>query len=107
MITFQVEEYNGTLKTINVPEQINLSLMEVLRASDYPVLATCGGMGLCATCHVEVKAGIDKLNAATEAELYTLDSLPNSRGNSRLACQIRISENMNGAIFALMDECLA
>ncbi len=103
MISFKVEDKAGVVNTVEVPEEISLSLMEVLKASDYPVLATCGGMALCATCHVEVKEGIEKLGAANEVELDMIDTLPNARSNSRLACQIRISEKLNDALFLLME----
>lgn len=103
MISFKVEDKAGVVNTVEVPEEISLSLMEVLKASDYPVLATCGGMALCATCHVEVKEGSEKLGSANEVELDMIDTLPNARSNSRLACQIRISEKLNDALFLLME----
>jgi ferredoxin len=103
MITFQVEDRQGVSNKIEVPGDINLSLMEVLKASDYPVLATCGGMALCATCHVQVKHGIEKLPAAHGEELDMIDTLPNAKGNSRLACQIRINECLQDAYIILME----
>ena len=101
MISFEVEDLSGTNRTIEVPEDISLSLMEVLVASDYPVLATCGGMALCATCHVLVEEGMDNLNPSNDAELDMLDTLPDASHNSRLACQIRISADMQGCRFKL------
>ena len=98
MITFQVKDSDG-LKTIEIPEGISLSLMEVLKASDYSILATCGGMALCATCHVEVLQGQERLNAPGDTELDMLDTLPTSTISSRLACQIRVDESLQGAIF--------
>ena len=52
--------------------------MEVLKASDYTILATCGGMALCATCHVQVLEGLDQLPPAQDAELDMLDTLPDA-----------------------------
>ena len=69
MIKFTVEDQEGTRQELEAPSDMGLSLMEILKASEYPVLATCGGMALCATCHVEIvegKAGLDK---ATDVEL--------------------------------------
>jgi ferredoxin len=99
MIRFQVQEGSGETKSIEVPEDINLNLMEVLKASDYPVEATCGGMALCATCYVEVVDGMDKLNSPTEAELDMLDTLPSANAASRLACQIKIAPELEGVLF--------
>lgn len=101
MIIFEIEDINSNIQTIEVPEDINLNLMEVLKASEYPVLATCGGMALCATCHIEIQHGMEKLGTHTDAELDMLDTLPDANGNSRLACQIKIGEHLNGVRFKL------
>lgn len=103
MIVFEVEDAHGNTQNIEVPEEISLSLMEVLKASEYSILATCGGMALCATCHVEVVNGIENLGSPNDAELDMIDTLPNAGSNSRLACQIRISEQLNGARFLLKE----
>ena len=104
MIKFEVEDRNGDVQTIEVPGDISLSLMEVLKASEYNILATCGGMALCATCHVEVEKGLDQLGDPGDNEMDMLDTLPDAGFNSRLACQIRIGEHLNGAYFRLMAE---
>ncbi len=104
MIHFEVIDRTGEKKPVEVPEEISLSLMEVLKAWDYPVLATCGGMALCATCQVEVVFGFEKLLDPSQIELAMLDQLPHATPVSRLACQIRMVENLNGAVFTLADE---
>jgi ferredoxin len=101
IITFHVEDANGSLQQIEIPEGITLSLMEVLKASEYPILATCGGMALCATCHVEVKNGMDDLPPPTDSELDMIDTLPNATNLSRLACQIPINADIQNAVFLL------
>lgn len=104
MINITIEDRNGEQQTIEIPEDISLSLMEVLKASEYEVLATCGGMALCATCHVQVLQGFDDLIPAGEDEMNMLDTLPDAGFDSRLACQIRISENLNGSIFKIRGD---
>ena len=104
MIHFEVEDKNGNVQNVEVPEDISLSLMEVLKASDYAILATCGGMALCATCHVAVVKGEENLGAPNDAELDMLDTLPDAGFNSRLACQIRVGEHLSGSYFKLMAE---
>jgi ferredoxin len=101
MITFEVANAPAHHSVIEVPEGINLNLMEVLRASDYAIEATCGGMALCATCQVEVIKGIEQLGGRTEAELDMLDTLPSSTSRSRLACQIPVDEKLQGTVFQL------
>ena len=104
MIQFTVEDRTGERQPIAIPEGINLSLMEVLKASDYTILATCGGMALCATCHVQVLAGLDALPAPQDAELDMLDTLPDAESDSRLACQIRVDDTLEGAIFRIKSD---
>ncbi|MDN3669990.1 2Fe-2S iron-sulfur cluster-binding protein [Echinicola jeungdonensis] len=104
MVTFEVEDLDGNRQSIEAPDDMGLSLMEVLKASDYPVLATCGGMALCATCHVEVLEGKDGLGDASDVELDQLETLPELFPTSRLACQIRISDMLEGAVIKLRGE---
>lgn len=104
MITLTIEDRDGHRKPVEIPEDISLSLMEVLKASDHNILATCGGMALCATCHVQVVEGPEKYFRATDAELDLLDTLPDAGHDSRLACQLRISEDMDGMVFRIKGE---
>lgn len=96
MIHITVENPHGETRQLEIPDGINLSLMEVLKASEYDILATCGGMALCATCHIEVLEGMDTLQPLSEAELDMLDTLPDADDQSRLACQIRLSPSLDG-----------
>jgi ferredoxin len=104
MITFTVEGRDGTQVPIEIPEGISLSLMEVLKGSDYPILATCGGMALCATCRVEVLNGLEQLPPAGDAELDILDTLPFVDESSRLSCQLRVNESLEGCLFRIPQE---
>lgn len=70
--------------------------MEAMKASGYAIEATCGGMALCATCHVDVTVGYDKLAIPNDAELEMLDMLPVLKPGSRLSCQIQINEEVDG-----------
>jgi ferredoxin len=104
MISITVEDRNGERQNLEIPEGISLSLMEVLKGSDYNILATCGGMALCATCHVQVLEGLDKLPSPGDAELDMLDTLHDAGSDSRLACQLRIQEDMNGIIVRIKGD---
>jgi 2Fe-2S ferredoxin len=101
MVKFHVKETDGALREIEVPTDMNLNLMEVLKASEYEIEAACGGMALCATCHIEVLEGIEKLNSRTDAELDMLDTLPVVLDNSRLACQIRVTDALENTVLRL------
>jgi ferredoxin len=95
-INIVVEDREGNTSELVAPTDMSLSLMEFLKASEYDVLATCGGMALCATCCVDVMEGLDKLNEMTDDEYAMLDTLPDLLPNSRLACQLQLNPAMDG-----------
>lgn len=95
IITVFVQDENGTVNPMECPTDMGFSLMEMLKAHDYDVLATCGGMALCATCCVDVLEGGDALPEIGDDEYAMLDTLPDLQPNSRLACQLRISPELH------------
>ena len=102
MIKITVEDRAGGTQVIEVPEGINLNLMDTLKAYEYDMRATCGGMALCADCHCQVLDGDTALPEPQEAELITLDSRPDANSRSRLACQIKVKSEINGLRIRLM-----
>ncbi len=66
----------------------------------------CGGSCSCATCHVYVdEAWASKLPAMAEAEDEMLDCAESERkGNSRLSCQIKMSEELDGLVVYLPEK---
>lgn len=101
MVKFQVKDANGVLRDIEVPTDMNLNLMEVLKASNYDIEAACGGMALCATCHIEILEGAETLSPRTDAELDMLDTLPVVLPNSRLACQVKVTNKLQDVVLRL------
>lgn len=87
-----VVDREGVQTELDVPTDVSLNLMEVLKGEGYPIQATCGGMALCGTCHALVLDGFDSLPKRTDAELDMLDTLPETFDNSRLCCQINVQE---------------
>ncbi len=104
IIHFTIEDRNGDRQELEIPDDMSLSLMEALKASEYNILATCGGMALCATCHVQVLDGLDNLPPMNDAEMDMLDTLPDAGSDSRLACQLKINDSLEGAIFRILGE---
>lgn len=72
-------------------------VMEIIRDYGLPIKAECGGCCSCATCHVYVDDGwMDKLHPMRDDEQDLLDTAPDVRDNSRLSCQILMSEDLDG-----------
>ncbi len=100
-ISIHVRHDNGEVVTLDAPTDMGLSLMEFLKASEYDILATCGGMALCATCCVDILEGEEKLNEMSDDEYAMLDTLPDLLPNSRLACQLQLNNSMDGLMLKL------
>ncbi len=72
-------------------------VMEIIRDWEIPIKAECGGACSCATCHVYVDDDwFDKLPEKTDEEIDQLAVLGDTRPNSRLSCQVLMSEELDG-----------
>ncbi|MFC6998553.1 2Fe-2S iron-sulfur cluster-binding protein [Rufibacter roseus] len=100
-ITVYVENEAGERIAVPVPTDMGLSLMEALKANEFDIMATCGGMALCATCHVELIEA-PELPEASDDEMYMLENLPNLTDGSRLSCQIKVTPELDGTVLRLM-----
>ena len=80
-------------------------VMEIIRDNGLPIKAECGGALECATCHVYVDNGwTDKLVPKSDEEDEKLDEAFMVKRNSRLSCQIIMSEALDGLQVTLAPE---
>ena len=86
--------------------QNGLTVMEGAVQNDIPGIdADCGGGMACATCHVYVKEDwFNKLPKKAEGEDDMLDQAYEPSPNSRLSCQITVSDELNGLIVHLPEK---
>ena len=91
-------ESSGKRKTIE--GQKGLSVMEGAIQNNIPGIdADCGGGMACATCHVYGKEEwFNKLNKAEDSEQDMIDMAFEPKKNSRLSCQIIVTEELDGLI---------
>ncbi len=105
MPTVNVIQKDGSQKTVEAEN--GWSIMEILRDWGFDnIEGVCGGALACATCHVYVHPDWrDKIaaqeEASTEEEEDTLDQAFDINDHSRLSCQIRMSDELDGIIVAL------
>jgi 2Fe-2S ferredoxin len=79
-------------------------VMEVIRDWGLNIKAECGGACSCATCHVYVENGwFEKLSAPSDDEEDLLYSTLDKRDNSRLSCQILLSDELDGMKVTLAE----
>jgi 2Fe-2S ferredoxin len=91
-------EFDGTEHPVEVKN--GLSVMEGAIKNRVPGIdADCGGACACATCHVYVdEAWRDKTGSPSAMEESMLDFADNVEPNSRLSCQIKVSDALNGLV---------
>lgn len=102
-INIYVEQEDGERIAVEAPTDMGLSVMEVLKANEFDIPALCGGMAICATCHVEVLQS-PPLPEPSDDEAYMLESLPHATQSSRLSCQLRVSPELDGLVLRIMPE---
>ncbi len=105
MPTINLIEKDGSTKAINAED--GWSLMEILRDEGYEEIeGACGGSMACATCHLYVhpdwKERVEaENNEKCEDEDDILDMAFDIHDASRLGCQIRMSNTLDGVVIAL------
>ena len=85
-------------KAYTVEVQNGLTVMEGAVQNDIPGIdADCGGGMACATCHVYVNENwLDKLPSKEDGEEDMLDMAFEPKNNSRLSCQLIVSDELDG-----------
>ena len=96
-------EHNGTEHEID--GNVGDSLMIVATSNLVPGIdADCGGECSCATCHVMVDpAWVEKTGSPSAAEESMLDLNPDRSENSRLSCQIELTDDLDGIVLQLPE----
>ena len=96
-------EHDGTEHVIEVKS--GLSVMEGAVKNNIPGIdADCGGACACATCHVYVDdAWREKTGSKSAMEESMLDFAENVEENSRLSCQIKVSDALEGLIVRMPE----
>lgn len=89
--------HDGT--TQRATAEVGQSLMQVVVSQGVPgIIADCGGNGSCATCHVYVEAPwSEQIPPAGPDEAAMLEFTLHTRSNSRLACQVVVTPEMDEA----------
>ena len=96
-------EHNGAEHVIDV--KTGLSVMEGAVKNNVPGIdADCGGACACATCHVYVKdEWLAKTGSKSAMEESMLDFAEGVQENSRLSCQIKVTDALDGLVVNLPE----
>lgn len=94
-IKVTVVDRQGHEHVLDAPTDMNMNMMELCKSYGLPVEGTCGGMALCATCHMYVLSA-HALHPRSDDEENMLDQAFFVKPNSRLGCQIKLTPDLDG-----------
>jgi ferredoxin-2, mitochondrial len=94
-VKITVIDRQGTPHELEAPTDMNMNMMELCKSYELPVEGTCGGMAMCASCHMYIVSDHDILERNDDEE-GMLDQAFFVKSNSRLGCQIPITEALDG-----------
>jgi ferredoxin-2, mitochondrial len=94
-IKITVIDREGVAHELDAPTDMNMNMMELCKSYELPVEGTCGGMAMCASCHLYILSD-HALPEKSDDEEAMLDQAFFVRGNSRLGCQIHLADALNG-----------
>jgi len=105
-ISIKITDRDGLTHEVVAPTDMNLNIMEVVRMYELApegTIGICGGMAMCASCqcYIQNSVGIPEKGDDEEA---MLSEAFNVKPNSRLGCQIHITEDLEGLEIELAPE---
>ena len=105
-ILIKITDREGTVHEVQAPTDMNLNIMELVRMYDLApegTIGICGGMAMCASCQCYVLNDIEIPEKGDDEEAMLSEAF-NVKANSRLGCQINITEKLEGLAIELAPE---
>jgi len=106
-VNITIIDREGVSHEVQAPTDMAMNVMELVRAYELApegTIGICGGMAMCASCQCYVISDDVELPAMEDDEEAMLSEAFNVKPNSRLGCQINITENLEGLIVELAPE---
>lgn len=104
MALIKITNLKGEKSELDAPN--GDTLMEALRDNGYDEIeAICGGVCSCSTCHVYIEGDWQKkLDERSEDEYQLVSSTEHYRENSRLSCQITVTDELDGMEITIAEQ---
>ena len=97
-----VIDREGVSHELEAPTDMNMNVMELCKSAELPVEGTCGGMAMCASCHCYVAEAPDgSMPEKSDDEEDMLDEAFHVTDQSRLGCQIQLTDALEGLVIRL------
>jgi ferredoxin len=105
-ITLKITDRKGITHEVLAPTDMNLNVMEIIRMYDLAeegTVGVCGGMAMCASCQCYVLNDVLKTERNDDEDAM-LSEAYHVQPNSRLGCQILISDEIDGLELQIAPE---
>ncbi|MFB0937688.1 MAG: ferredoxin [Urechidicola sp.] len=105
-ITIKITNREGVLHEVTAPTDMAMNLMEVVRSyelAEEGTIGVCGGMAMCASCQCYIKSEHQLIEINDDEEAMLSEAFYVKK-NSRLGCQIPITEQLHGLEIELAPE---
>ncbi len=105
-VTVFITDREGTTHEVQAPTDMNMNVMELVRMYELApegTIGICGGMAMCASCQCYVLNEVSLPEMGDDEEAMLSEAF-NVKDNSRLGCQIHITDDLEGLKIALAPE---
>ncbi|NHN27050.1 2Fe-2S iron-sulfur cluster binding domain-containing protein [Flavobacterium jejuense] len=105
-VTIKITDRNGVLHEVQAPTDMNMNVMELIRSyelAEEGTIGICGGMAMCASCQCYVLNDVLKSERNDDEEAM-LSEAYHVKENSRLGCQIHLTEDLDGLEIEIAPE---
>lgn len=105
-ITIKITDRNGDVHEVQAPTDMNMNVMELIRSyelAEEGTIGICGGMAMCASCQCYVLNDVLKTERNDDEEAM-LSEAYHVKDNSRLGCQIHLTEDLDGLEIEIAPE---
>lgn len=106
-VNITIIDREGVSHQVEAPTDMAMNIMELVRAyelAEEGTIGICGGMAMCASCQCYVLSENVEIPAMEDEEEAMLSEAFNVKPNSRLGCQINITEELEGLVVELAPE---
>ncbi len=105
-VILKITDRDGVLHEIEAPTDMAMNLMEVIRSYELApegTIGVCGGMAMCASCQCYVKSDHELPEMGIDEDMMLAEAF-HVKDNSRLGCQIPITQELDGLEVELAPE---
>mgnify|MGYP003562075663 FL=1 len=105
-IKITIIDREGVSHEVDAPTDMNMNVMELVRAYELApegTIGICGGMAMCASCQCYVLNDVELPEKSDDEDAMLWEAF-NVKENSRLGCQIQLTDEINGLKIELAPE---